>query len=584
MKASKYKALVLGVDERSALTVVRSLGRHGVDVHLGKDIPFAVPELSRYTRQAFQFPNAGLEPEAWVAALKARLEAERYDLVIPTVDKYLVPVIRHRRELEPLARLAIPDDRGFEYTYEKSKTLELARAVGAPCPRTEQVDRLDDLERIAREFKFPLIVKPVSSKVWIGNVRHDLHVELAKDRADLERRLRRLLPLCPVLIQSFHRGIGVGQEFLTRNGEVIAAFQHDRVHEPLGGGGSSYRKSAPLIPELYEASVRMLKELKWTGVAMVEYKYDYASREGVLIEINGRFWGSLPLPVAAGVDFPALLFDMLVLDKVPEKVTYRNNIYCRNLVNDFNWFKENLRADKKNPFLMTLPLTRVLGEVKNLLLLRERYDTLVWDDLRPGRHVVGKYIGEQFRGARDKLYHSGIKLNYRYNALSRRRQARRIRRLLQKNPSIAFVCKGNICRSPFAGYYFRQLNQNGKSSPVQVESYGLIERVNRPSPELAVVAARQFEIDMSAHRSRLLTAEIAEQAGVLFIMDFELYQRVKALFPRIRHKLFFLGVLQDSPGRPIEISDPYGKGIEQFKTVFKQIVQSVEHLSRLAKG
>lgn len=134
MKASKYKALVLGVDERSALTVVRSLGRHGVDVHLGKDIPFAVPELSRYTRQAFQFPNAGLEPEAWVAALKARLEAERYDLVIPTVDKYLVPVIRHRRELEPLARLAIPDDRGFEYTYEKARPWNWPGRWARPVP------------------------------------------------------------------------------------------------------------------------------------------------------------------------------------------------------------------------------------------------------------------------------------------------------------------------------------------------------------------------------------------------------------------------------------------------------------------
>jgi len=267
---------------------------------------------------------------------------------------------------------------------------------------------------------------------------------------------------------------------------------------------------------------------------------------------------------------------------VPKKITYRNNIYCRNLVNDFNWFKENLRADKKNPFLMTRPLSRVLGEVKNLLLLRERFDTLVWDDLRPGRYVVGKYIREQFQGAWDKLYYAGIRLSYRYNTPGRRRKMYRIRKLLQKNPNIAFVCKGNICRSPFAGYYFRKMNQNGKPSRLQVESYGLIERVNRPSPELAVEAARQFDIDMSSHRSRLLTAEIAEQAGVLFIMDFELYQRVKALFPRIKHKLFFLGVLQDNLNHPLEIDDPYGKGIEQFKAVFRQIMQSVENLSRLA--
>lgn len=579
----QYKALVLGVDERSALTVVRSLGRHGITVHLGRDIPFSPAQLSKYISEVVQFPNAGHDPDEWVQALIAHLQKETYDLVIPTVDKYLVPVMQHRETLEKLAKFAIPDERGFEYTYRKSKTLELAKQVGAPIPKTIQVDSIDQLPEVEANFEFPLIVKPVSSKVFIKNIRYDMNVELAKSREDLERRLTRILQFCPVLIQSFHGGIGVGQEFLMRDGEVIAAFQHDRVHEPLGGGGSSYRKSAPLIPELYEASVKMLKEIKWTGVAMVEYKYDYEKKSGILIEINGRFWGSVPLPVAAGVDFPALLFDMLVKDKVPAKPpAYKYNVYCRNFPKDFEWFKANLRADKKNPFLMTRPLPKVFGEVFNLLLLREHYDTLVMDDPRPGFKVIGGYIGEQFRGAFDKLYTAGIKFNYRFNALTRRSKVRRIEKLVRANPYVSFVCKGNICRSPFADYYLQQLISKGASKDIRVESYGLIERVNRPSPELAVEAAKSFEIDMSVHRSKLLTQDIVDRSGVLFIMDIELYKRVRALYPSAKDKLFFLGVLQNSADKPIEIDDPYGKGIDKFKFVFKQIIQSVDNLSRLA--
>ncbi len=579
----KFKALVLGVDDRSALTVIRSLGRKGVEVHLGKDVPRSICTDSRYVHRVMDMPSAGTAPSEWIEALAGVLSRERYDLVIPTADNYLVLAVKHRARLENLAKFAIPDDRGFEYTYNKSKTLELAKELAVPCPRTCRVSRVEDIEAVLQDFRLPVILKPISSKVWQQNTRHALDVELATATADLRQKLTRLLPICPVLVQTFHPGIGVGQEFLMNRGVLVAAFQHERVHEPLGGGGSSYRKSVAIDPELLRHSLNLLQALEWTGVAMVEYKQNKATGESVLMEINGRFWGSLPLAVAAGVDFPGLLFDMLVQNKFPDKVAYRENLYARNPVKDLDWLKENIRADKNDPFKITVPMPVVLAEVRHLLRLRERWDTLTWDDPRPGLKQLTAYLAENLRGARDKLHRRWVHFNYRHNFLARWRTNRRLRKRLRQHPSIAFVCKGNICRSPFADIYLRSRIRSENSPRLDVQSFGLIERVNRQSPELAVAAARSFGIDLSRHRSKLLTPEVVESAGVLFIMDFELYQRVKTQFPAARRKLFFLGVLQNSARAPVEIPDPYGGNPQKFHQVFTQITQSVDNLIRLAK-
>src|SRR5690606_38589075 len=97
------------------------------------------------------------------------------------------------------------------------------------------------------------------------------------------------------LVQENFTGSGVGVELLAYQGEVLVAFQHVRVHEPLEGGGSSYRRSAALHPQLLAASKALMKALDYTGVAMVEFKFNFNTGDWVFIEINGRFWGSLPL-------------------------------------------------------------------------------------------------------------------------------------------------------------------------------------------------------------------------------------------------------------------------------------------------
>ena len=54
---------------------------------------------------------------------------------------------------------------------------------------------------------------------------------------------------------------------------------------------------------------KILDELKWEGVAMVEFKKDNSTGMYNLMEINAKFWGSLDLALVCGADFPGLMID-----------------------------------------------------------------------------------------------------------------------------------------------------------------------------------------------------------------------------------------------------------------------------------
>jgi hypothetical protein len=67
----------------------------------------------------------------------------------------------------------------------------------------------------------------------------------------------------------------------------------------------------------------LLDRFGWRGVAMVEYKLDRASGTPYLMEVNGRFWGSLQLSIDAGVDFPNLLARVALDMPTPPTATFR---------------------------------------------------------------------------------------------------------------------------------------------------------------------------------------------------------------------------------------------------------------------
>jgi predicted ATP-grasp superfamily ATP-dependent carboligase len=136
-----------------------------------------------------------------------------------------------------------------------------------------------------------------------------LSVAYASDEEALKERLATLPAAAyPVLLQQRVVGPGIGVFLLVWGGELVASFAHRRLREkPPSGGVSVYSESVPLDPQMLERCRALLARFGWRGVAMVEFKIDAVTGTPYLMEVNGRFWGSLQLAIDAGVDFPTLL-------------------------------------------------------------------------------------------------------------------------------------------------------------------------------------------------------------------------------------------------------------------------------------
>lgn len=388
---------MLGHDTRSLVAVVRSLGRKGVQVDVGWCPERSPVRSSRYVRRVCDIPPFSDTDPAWKETLVSLMREEQYDLVIPCDDPSVLPLQRHRSDLEPHGRVYLLSDRAFEITSNKLETSRLARELEIPVPREIRVETAEALGDIGREFQYPIVLKPFSS-VGTDDVASKRFVRKAYDSDELEAALLELLAFGPVQVQENVAGLGVGVEVLVDGGQVLAAFQHRRVHEPPLGGGSSYRCSVPLDPRLLQATRKLMQALDYTGVAMVEFKSDPQTGRWALMEINGRFWGSLPLPVAAGVDFPYYLYQLLVEGKRDFPADYRVGLHARNWSRDAVWMWQNFKADRSDPTLMTVPLGKVALEARHLFTLKERSDTFTLDDPLPGLREIWELVRKGWSG------------------------------------------------------------------------------------------------------------------------------------------------------------------------------------------
>jgi len=545
--------LVLGDDTRATLTTIRSLGRKGIPVYLGGAERKSIARYSHFVSKVFILPSPWGSIKKWKEKVQEITKSYDIALVIPTAESSVLPFMEDRSFSK--VPVALPDQESFQKTYDKGKTVRLAHELSVPVPESTFIHSHEELSHfLENNISFPRIVKPVSSKLIRNGYLLSFDACAVYNKLELERATKNILPFCSVMIQEFFPGVGVGQEFLCKDGKILLAFQHERIHEPLGSGGSSFRKSTPLHTQMLENSQKLLKALQWTGVVMVEYRYSCSNDRFVLIEINGRLWGSLPLSIAAGADFPFWLYASLVHNETLSQNSYQISVYARNIINDLKWsYQSGFVKTVKNFFIAFVQWLRQ----------KESWDTFVSDDVLPGIIEVfflGKSVVEKIIA---NIEEKG------YSFFAKAPDKVHIRNLIRKKPTVLFICAGNIARSPFAEYYAR----GHGNKDLTYLSRGMHLDEDRSAHPFAEHAAKKFNVELESHRSKMVTAFDVETAGVIFCMDLSNYLKIKAQFPASREKLFLLGTYMQKP--LCGIRDPWGSREEKYEAIFKQIRESI---------
>jgi predicted ATP-grasp superfamily ATP-dependent carboligase len=389
--------LVTDAGRGSAVAIIRSLGQRGWNVVAAASNRLVPGFYSRYTSAVVRYPDPILDPGGTVDVLVDAVTRHAVDLLIPVTDEIILPLSMARARLDARCRVAMPDDAALESVLDKLVTVQLARSLGVPVPDSVAVDTVEQAVREAAQFGWPIVVKPRRSYAWRPDhaPARRCVVSYAGDEAELRHAVEATAGV-GALLQRFHSGTGRAVCLLLHEGRPIAAFQYRRLREvPPTGGASSLRESEALDSQLYDAAVRMLAALRWTGLAMVEFK---SGDDGsVLMEINGRVWGSLPLAVASGMDFPGRLADLCMNGPPsagqPVDTGYRVGVRSRDLALEQAWIAAVLRG--RPPVVGTLPPRRAAVRVAlRLLSPRDGYDVLRWRDPCPGLIDVARVISK----------------------------------------------------------------------------------------------------------------------------------------------------------------------------------------------
>ena len=590
----KRPVLVLGAAPRITLAIARSLRRRQIPVVVATASSQEPRLRSAAIEDCYRVPDAEREPGEFVRGLATLIERLRPDMLIPANDTAFAAVIQNYPALANRLMLACPPPGVANRVLDKNLTLEAARKCGIEVPETLLVCNPMEAEEAARQLRFPLIAKP-QRKYRDSSIK----ARRFQDTTELKAFWSRHRNLPQMLLQSYVSGHGAGVEMLMHGGKCLATFQHRRLKEfPYTGGVSVVAAAEAPDSALVEWARNLLRALEWEGVAMVEFKVDSRTGRSVLMEVNGRFWGTLSLPIQAGLDFPFYVWQIAHGEMPSVPGTYEVGARWR-------WSAGYIH--RLHGVLKGALRPGVTGAALRRDLLQSGRDfgwpvrDALWSVSDPmpaileGMRACKDAVVADLRSLRKRLLPRGARsFLHGYRRLGSPERTtyvtRRLQRLLRLRrdesrrvpahaSNLVFVCYGNIMRSPMCEALFRRSTGDSHES-VSVLSAGLNAVAGKAADPRAVKVAEEFGIFLGKHRAQELSDEMVEQADVIFAMDYENEAQLLARYPQASPKVFMLGSYAENSGRQIEIPDPYRGDEAEVRDCYRMLEGCVRNLSR----
>lgn len=339
--------VVLGGDSQG-LGIARSLGRQGIPVCVIDD-ETSISRTSRFVQHVVRVRDLRHESSLLEALAVAH---RRFRLsgwvVFPTRDENVAALAANRDKLAANFRVPTPDLASVRYVWDKRETYRLAEQLSIPIPRTWFPRTEADLPAI--DVSHPVVVKPAIKEHFF----YTTHVKAwrADNLAELTTAFRRAAQIVDdgeVVVQELIPGGGQEQYAycaMFRGGHPVASMtvRRCRQHPSDFGRASTYVETISL-PDLAAPSIKFLREIDYYGLVELEFKHDIRDGAYKLLDVNARTWGYHSLGLAAGVDFPYLLFQDQLGNAV-EEVHARPGVHWVRLTTDVPNALRDIRAGR----------------------------------------------------------------------------------------------------------------------------------------------------------------------------------------------------------------------------------------------
>jgi protein-tyrosine-phosphatase len=151
---------------------------------------------------------------------------------------------------------------------------------------------------------------------------------------------------------------------------------------------------------------------------------------------------------------------------------------------------------------------------------------------------------------------------------------------------LLFVCSGNTCRSPLAEGIAKIKFPQNLSEDIEITSAGSSAIEGLPASDTAVQVAGEQGIDISQHKTRLLSRSLVKRADLIVTMASKHRQTVGILEPSaLEHTYLLTDFCDDETG---DVPDPVGGDVQVYMRTFQIIekcLDSMKHrLTELMSG
>lgn len=560
--------MVTDGEQRAALAVVRSLGKKGLRVIVVSEYKSNISAYSKYCYRAYKCHSPFKSENGFIFDIKNIVRREKIHYIVPITDVSMYTLLNPNNKLHHKIINIFPDFKLFSFISDKWKLLKLCQRLEINIPKTYFLEDLFQLEHYQDQLSFPVVIKPSRSLLKINDKWFKAEVKIFDNYEELSRVCYQdVIYRFPFLLQEKVEGAGYGIFALYDQGRVICHFGHKRIREkPPLGGVSVLRESVALNDDMLLVADKILNTVQWHGPAMVEFKYNEQNKQYHLMEINGRFWGSLQLAIDAGVDFPWLLLN-------PQNIeNYKRGIKLRWFLGDLD---HHLALAKT-----TSGLFKKLKTILNFLIYREpniNLEVFRSEDMRPFLCELVIYLQDIFNTLRssfkkrivDKITNFLMRYYLKLRVLVDPKRKFFKNKLPARLKKILFICEGNLYRSPFAEHYLKKIT-NGN---LCISSAGLNTTADIPAAYRAIRVAKLYDVDLNNHRLRKVSDFKDEHLDLIFVME---RTQKKPLKQYCRH-ILELGLFGDKNNMSYNIPDPYGKPDEFVQDIYNKITQYLDN-------